>query len=118
LDSVPELLAELQKEIQARSYISQMETLEQSINLLKTRLYISQDIFRQVYRNDRFDTTDLSLILSGRRIYSRDQVGGKWHRHTLIDPEYHDTSSEGQREISLYEFLNEVEAILAQLDLP
>jgi hypothetical protein len=72
----------------------------------------------QVYRNDRFDTTNLVLVHNDRRIFGRDRLSGRWHRHPVHDPTSHDTSAEGQRGVSLDEFLDEVEAVLSSLGLP
>jgi hypothetical protein len=72
----------------------------------------------QVYRNDRFDTTNFVLIYGGRRLYARDQLGGKWHRHTAAAPQVHDTSQEGRRLVGLAEFLDEVESVLSAMNLP
>ncbi|MBN1887775.1 MAG: hypothetical protein JW850_07280, partial [Thermoflexales bacterium] len=72
----------------------------------------------QVYRNDRFDTTNLALIHNGQRIYARDQLGGRWHRHTVAAPCQHDATIEGCRAVTLSEFLDEVETVLAALGLP
>jgi hypothetical protein len=74
--SVSQLLAALHQEAKNRAYIKRIELLDRSPNLLKARLYLSPDLFVQVYRNDRFDTTNLVLIHSGRRLYARDQLGG------------------------------------------
>ena len=86
--------------------------------MLKARLYIAPDLFVQVYRNDRFDTTNLVLIHSGRRLYGRDQLAGERHRHTVATPQTHDIGPEGSRPIRLSAFLDEVEFILAEMDLP
>jgi len=85
--------------------------------VLKARLYLEPDLFVQVYRNDQFDTTNLVLIHASRRLYARDQLEGKWHRHPMHDPDLHDKSPEGSRPVSLDEFLNEVEQITLTLGL-
>ena len=72
----------------------------------------------QVYRNDRFDTTNFVLVYGGRRFYARDQLGGKWHRHTAAASQMHDTSQEGRRLVGLAEFLDEVESVLSAMNLP
>jgi len=92
--------------------------LEQSANLLKARIYISDTLFIQVYRNDRFDTTSLALIYNSARIYARDQLGGKWHRHEYQSLESHDTSPAGRKAMTFAEYLDEVETLLAELGLP
>ena len=90
----------------------------QSQPMLKARLYFSPDLFVQVYRNERFDTAHLVLLYGGRRIYARDQLSGRWHRHTGATANTLDTSAGGQRFVQLSEFLEKVEAILAAMGLP
>jgi hypothetical protein len=95
-----------------------MDVLEQTLNLVKIRLYISPDPFIQIYRNDRYQTTNFALIHNGQRLYARDELDGVWHRHTYRGPEEHDKSKEGKRAVEISEFLDEVERVLAELDLP
>jgi hypothetical protein len=116
--SIADLLATLQHEVESRVYFSRLEVFDQSPTLLKARLYISTELFVQIYRNNRFDTTNLVLIHNGRRVYARDQLGGTWHRHTTIAPELHDTSIEGRQSSTVPDFLNEVETVLTELGLP
>lgn len=113
-----DFIAQLQFEAQQRPYILRLEVLELTPSLVKARLVISPDLFVQVYRNDRFDSTNLALIHNRRRIYGRDQLGASWHRHTQPDPEAHDRSLGGRQTVSLGEFLDEVEWVLAELGLP
>lgn len=116
--NIADWLPSLHYEAQKRAYISRLVVLEQSASLLKARMYIATDLFVQVYRNDRFDTTNLVLMYNEQRIYARDQLGGAWHRHTTDDPQAHDASVTGRRPVSLTEFLDEVEDLLAALELP
>lgn len=116
--NVEDLYESLQAEVQRRSYFEGFEVLEQTGSLLKARLLISPNLFVQVYHNDRFNTTNFALLHNGRRLYARDQLAGQWHRHTTENPSEHDKSPEGKREVTLMEFLNEVESVLAELDLP
>jgi len=116
--NVADLSVDLSEELKRRKYFVQMDVLEQTLSLLKARLYISSDLFVQVYRNDRFNTTNLALIYNGNRLFARDELDGGWHRHIQADPEKHDFSDEGSRVISLTEFLDEVEIVLAELNLP
>jgi hypothetical protein len=115
---VPDIANGLQRELKRRKYFIHLEILEQTLSLIKARLYISSDLFVQVYRNDRFQTTNFALIHNGSRLFARDEVDGRWHRHIHTAPEEHDFSLEGQRAIELQEFLDEVEKILADLNLP
>lgn len=116
--NVPALLAALHQAVQQRAYFTQLVLLDQSRSVVKARLYVSPSLFVQVYRNDRFDTTNLVLVHNDRRIFGRDQLDGGWHRHPVDDPGRHDFSEEGLRNTSLSEFLDEVEAILSDLGLP
>lgn len=84
----------------------------------QARLYLSPSLFVQVYRNDRFDTTNLALIHNNRRIFGRDELRNGWHRHPSHDPAVHDVSTEGRRDVTLVEFLDEAEAVLSELGLP
>jgi len=116
--NVPALIVAVYQEVNARAYVARLEVLDQSQTLLKVRLHIASDLFVQVYRNDRFDTTNFVLVYGGRRLYARDQLGGKWHRHTATAPQNHDTSPEGRRPVELAEFLDEVESVMAAMSLP
>ena len=116
--SIFDLAQSAQDELAQRAYLRRVEVLDQSASLIKLRLQIAPDLFVQIYRNDRFDTTNFVLIHNGQRLYARDQVGGHWHRHTLTQPGQHDTSPEGRRPIDLSGFLDEVETLLASLGLP
>ena len=113
-----DLPATLGRELKRRKYFIRMDVIEQTISLIKIRLHISPDLFVQVYRNDRYETTNLALIYNGQRLYARDELDGHWHRHTHRAPEEHDTSKEGKRPVEISEFLDEVEKVLAELNLP
>jgi len=78
--NIADLLAALQRQVASRVYFNRLQVLDQSPTLLKARLYISAELFVQVYRNNRFDTTNLVLIHNGQRIHARDQLSGTWHR--------------------------------------
>ena len=92
--------------------VESVQLLEASHSLVKARLMISKDLFMQVYRNDKFNTTNFSLILGRHRVYGRDEIKGEWHRHPLTDPERHDRSAEGLKEMDLMGFWEEVKEIL------
>lgn len=110
--------AKLGEELKRRKYFLRMDILDQTASLVKVRLYVTPDLFVQIYRNDRYQTTNLVLIHNNRRLYARDELDGRWHRHAHFAPEEHDTSKEGQKPVSISEFLDEVEKVLAALDLP
>lgn len=116
--NVPTLLVALHQAVRDRAYFTQLLISDQSQNLLKARLFLSSNLFVQVYRNDRFETTNFVLIHNDSRVFARDQLGSKWHRHPASDPSAHDFGLEGQRSVTLAEFLDEVEVVLASLGLP
>ena len=96
----------LRREAQSRAYILRLDDLDHSRSMLKAWLYILPDLFVQVYRNDLYDTTNLVMLYGGRRLYARDQLGGRWHRHRAEEPDVHDTSADGSRAVELAEFLD------------
>jgi hypothetical protein len=112
------LPARVGKELERRTYFIRLDILDQTASLVKIRLYITPDLFVQIYRNDHYQTTNLVLICNNQRLYARDELDGHWHRHTHLAPEEHDTSQEGQRPVEVSEFLDEVEKVLSALDLP
>jgi len=112
------LPAILGTELKRRKYFVRMDVLEQTLSLVKIRLYISPDLFVQIYRNDHYNTTSLILIHNGQHLLARDELVGRWHRHTHFAPEDHDTSDDGRRPVTVEEFLDEVETVLVALDLP
>ena len=52
----------LHREAQSRAYILRLDILDHSQRMLKARIYISPDLFVQVYRNDLYDTTPNRVI--------------------------------------------------------
>lgn len=104
--------------MESRPYFVRLEVIELTQSLLKARLYILPNLFVQVYRNDRFETVNLVLLHNGKRLYGRDQLGRAWIGINCQTPDEHDKSEEGVRPVSLFEFLDEVEVALAELDLP
>ena len=102
-----DLPATVEDELKRRKYFSRTDVLDQTLSLVKVRLYITPDLFVQIYRNDQYQTTNLVLIHNNQRLYARDELDGRWHRHTHLAPEEHDTSKEGQRPVEISEFLDE-----------
>ena len=83
--------------------------------ILKARLIINPETF--VHLNDFYNSTSFNLISQGQRLYARDQVRGKWHRHQKDDPNIHNHSPEGQLSVSLNHFLIEADEILKRIGL-
>jgi len=93
-------------------FIKRVVRIDETENTVKYRLIIEEDLFVQVYINVENDTVGFVLINKGQRIYGRDAIDGRWHRHTFEDPLGHDFSSAGRKKVNLKEFLIEVQEIL------
>jgi len=96
------------------AFIRSVVTLGKTANTAKLRLRITAECFVQVYANLRKGLLSYTLVLHQTRIYGRDNDGVGWHRHPYSAPESHDFSKEGTRPVSLNEFLDEVQQILAR----
>jgi hypothetical protein len=94
-----------------------LQTIDKNPAALKMRLTLGSDLFVQVYVNVITGTRNFALILGRQRIYARDCVGGDWHQHPFNDPDAHDFSPEGQRPMSITEFLAEVQELVDRTDL-
>ncbi len=46
-----------------------------------------------------------------------DELDGVWHRHPVANPDFHNTSAEGRRPVTLEEFMDEVEQVIDELGL-
>ena len=116
MNDIASILIELQEQA-TRPYFAWLNVLDMGEHFIKARLYVRQDIFIQVYRNDQTQLTNFVLILGGQRVYGRDEIGGIWHRHPFDDPVQHDRSDEGSKALTLSEFIEEVMEILTELEL-
>lgn len=94
------------------AFIQGVETVDKTDFAVKLRLHVDTDCFVQVYGNTQKQITSYALVFNRARILGRDCEGGFWHRHSLEAPDKHDFSPEGQRAVSLDEFLTEVQKIL------
>lgn len=77
-----DLPATLGMELERRKYFVRMDVLDQTLSLVKIRLYISPDLFVQIYRNDRYRTPNFALIHNGQRLYARDELAQAHPSHT------------------------------------
>ena len=117
MNSVSQIIAEFDKILKDPAY-TKIDILDLYRYFVKNRIFtIWKDLYIQVYRNDKFKTTNFSLVLENERIYGRDERKGNWHRHSLESPQLHDQNSEGKRGITLREFLQETEEIFDKLGL-
>jgi hypothetical protein len=111
MNTISSLLLEI-RHILKEQIIQEAKILDSHINILKVRLYFTEDLFIQIYRNDKNNNTSFTLISEGSRLYARDEIEGYWHKHPFKDPNCHDTSINGTKEVTLTEFYHEVLEIL------
>lgn len=100
-----------------RRWIIGYKTLVLTKNTVKVRLIIRENLYIDLYFNQRYGTTNYALILDDDRVYGRDCYEGNWHLHPYDDPSKHNTSEEGKKMLSIEEFVDEVEEILVNLRL-
>ena len=94
------------------SFVDRVVTLDKTANTIKLRLHVTTDCFIQIYVNVQKKLVNYVLILDRSRIYGRNRDGGIWHRHPYENPDAHDFGPEGAKDVSLEEFLIEVQQVL------
>lgn len=112
MSSVDSLLRELDV-IRKSGVADSVLVIDHGRYTLKARIFIRPDLFVQVYRNDRFNTTSFALVLGNQRIYGRDLLGGSWHRHPFEDPGIHQPTPEEMP--TLLNFWRETEELLSEI---
>jgi hypothetical protein len=95
-------------------FIREVETVDKTEHAVKMRLHVDTDCFVQVYANVQKGLVSYTLVLNRYRILGRDCEGGIWHQHAHSAPDQHDFSPEGQRAVSLDEFLSEAQHVLQE----
>ncbi|GAB6274999.1 MAG: hypothetical protein STSR0004_18640 [Peptococcaceae bacterium] len=101
----------------SRKWITGYKTLVLAKNAIKVRLTIRENLYIDLYFNQRYGTINYTLILENERIYGRDCYEGKWHLHPYDEPSKHDLSENGKKNLSIENFVNEAEEILTKLNL-
>lgn len=99
------------------AFIRAVETIDKTDYTIKMRLHVGPDCFVQIYVNVDKQLVNYALLLHRARIFGRDCDGGSWHRHPARSPDQHDVSPEGQRAVSLSEFLEEALQVLQNQNL-
>ena len=115
--SIETFVAEVHHIPEQVSWIEQVIELDRTDHAVKLRLVIDDNLFIQAYVHTQSSTTNFVLVNAGQRIFGRDCEGGRWHKHPFEDPAAHDFSSDGQKPVTLTEFIYEVEEMLIQADL-
>lgn len=101
----------------ASKYLIKPRILVKTFNAVKARIEITENIYVQLYFNQISGTSNYVLVGWSRRLFGRDSVGGKWHRHPFENPQVHDTTEDGTRAVTPEEFLDEVFEILLREEL-
>ena len=90
------------------AFIKETETLQKTPHTIKIKLHIKQTCFIQIYRNIQKNVINYVLVSGNQRLFGRDCDGGVWHTHPIENPDMHDFSEDGVKEVSLEDFLYEV----------
>lgn len=56
---------------------------------LISKIGVSQDIFIQIYVNEKKDKINMALVVAGERVYGIDKEGGFLHEHPFENPALH-----------------------------
>lgn len=105
-------IREIETAAREYAFVQQIIKVDETWYSVKYRLHIDADLFVHVYFNERSGTVGMTLLNHGQRVYGRDCYAGQWHRHSKTGPHGHDHSPEGQRAVTIREFLAEVQEIL------
>lgn len=90
------------------AFIEKAETLLKTPNTIKIKLSITPTCFIQIYQNIQKNIKSYVVVSGSQRLFGRDCDGGTWHCHPVEDPDSHDFSEDGAKEVSLEDFLYEV----------
>ena len=101
----------------AKLYSLRAEILARTKNAVKVKVPITENIYIQFYYNQETGTKNYVLIGWNRRLFGRDCISSVWHKHPFENPEDHDFSEDGKREISISDFFEEVFKLLKENNL-
>lgn len=98
-------------------FVEKAETLLKTPNTLKIKLSVTPTCFIQIYQNIQKDIKSYVVVSGNQRLFGRDCDGGIWHSHPIENPDSHNFSENGMREVSLEDFLYEVSEKLVFLGI-
>ncbi len=98
-------------------FIEKVETLLRTPNTIKIKLSITSTCFIQIYQNIQKGIKSYVVVSGNQRLFGRDCDGGAWHSHPIENPDSHNFSQDGAREVSLEDFLYEVSEKLVLLGI-
>ena len=99
------------------AFVEKAETLLKTPNTIKIKLSITATCFIQIYQNVQKNIKSYVVVSGNQRLFGRDCDGGAWHSHLIENPDGHDFSEDGAREVSLEDFLYEVSEKLVLLGI-
>ena len=104
--SIEEAKAEIASTTRWFPFIGSVLLVDETDSAVKYRFFIDASLFVQIYRNVETGTTNYVLIRDFMRVYARDCYDGIWHRHPFEDPDEHNSSTDGRREVILRTGIN------------
>ena len=104
-------------ELAASKYMITPRIMVKTDNAIKARVEISDNLYVQFYYHQITRTSNFVPVGWNRRLYGRDSIGGKWHRHPFENPQEHDMTGDGADEVGPETFLDEVFDILLREEL-
>ena len=99
------------------AFVEKAETLLKTPNTIKIKLSITSTCFIQIYQNVQKNIKSFVVISGNQRLFGRDCDGGVWHSHPIENPDGHDFSEDGVKEVSLEDFLYEASEKLVLLGI-
>ncbi len=112
-EGIEEIVLRLEA-ISQDSRIIELKVIEKTKSILKARLYFLEDVFVQIYVNNRGHKSSFTLIINDSRIFGKDYIFGAWHSHHFEAPHEHDVSEKSRKPVSLEDFVEEATFILSE----
>ena len=110
---IEELILQLQA-IAKDSRFTELKIIEKTKSILKARLFVSEDIFIQIYVNLKRPKRNYALVINDSRVFGKDYLFGEWHSHTFESPGKHDVSEKAKQPVAIEDFIEEALFILSE----
>lgn len=110
---IEELILQLQA-IAKDFRITELKIIEKTKSILKVRLFVSEDIFIQIYVNLKRPKISYALIINDSRIFGKDYLFEEWHLHPFESPGKHDVSEKAKQPVAIEDFVEEALFILSE----
>lgn len=110
---IEELILQLQA-IAKDSRITELKIIEKTKSVLKARLFVSEDIFIQIYVNLKRPKRSYALVINDSRVFGKDYLFEEWHPHPFESPGRHDVSGKAKQPVAIEDFVEEALFILSE----